>query len=164
MAKVTGLGHVGLFVQNMERELWFFRDVLGLQVTDQNSEGTTYFMSARPQEEHHELVLIQRPDTTSSVQQVSFTCSSLADVKEFHRRFQENGIRFDRIVSHGNAIGIYVLDPDGNRVEVYWPTGLDHPQPFGIPVDLTKSDEEILAHLTGDPAPAAGVAMADRAP
>jgi len=32
-------------------------------------------------------------------------------------------------------------------VEVYWPTRIDVPQPFGKPVDLTKSDEEILAQV-----------------
>jgi catechol-2,3-dioxygenase len=53
-----------------------------------------------------------------------------------------------RTVSHGNAVGIYFQDPDGNRVEVYWQTGLDWPQPFDKPVDLTASDEEILANLT----------------
>ena len=38
-------------------------------------------------------------------------------------------------------------DPDGNSVEVYWPTGIDVSQPFGKPMDLTKSNEEILARI-----------------
>ena len=46
----------------------------------------------------------------------------------------------------GLKIGI-VEDPDGNSVEVYWPTGIDVPQPFGKPMDLTKSEEEILARV-----------------
>ena len=58
-----------------------------------------------------------------------------------------NKIPINRIVSHGNAVGIYFQDPDGNQVEV-WPTGIDRPQPFGKPVDLAASDEEILANLT----------------
>ena len=29
----------------------------------------------------------------------------------------------------------------------YWPTGIDWPQPFGKPVKLAASDEEILAGL-----------------
>jgi hypothetical protein len=31
---------------------------------------------------------------------------------------------------------------------VYWQTGVDWPQPFGKPVDLTASDEDIIANLT----------------
>jgi hypothetical protein len=30
-------------------------------------------------------------------------------------------------------------------IEVYWPTGLEHPQPFVQVVDLTKSEEELQA-------------------
>ncbi|HEX3243892.1 MAG TPA: VOC family protein [Chloroflexota bacterium] len=148
MAAVTGLGHVGLNVEDIDRELWFFTELLGLTVSDRNEEGTTFFLSARPHEEHHELLLAKRPGERSSVQQISFTCSSLADLKEFNRKFVENGIKFDRVVSHGNAIGIYVRSPNDNKVEVYWHTGLDWPQPFGKEMDLTRPDEEILEHLT----------------
>jgi catechol 2,3-dioxygenase-like lactoylglutathione lyase family enzyme len=160
MAKVQGLGHVGLYVKDLERELWFYRDLLGLQVTDQGEERGFVFMSARPQEEHHELLLARDPEKASGMlQQLSFYCGSLAELKEFHRRFQANGIAFERVVTHGNAIGIYVHDPEGNTVEVYWHTGLDWPQPFGRPMDLTRPDEEILGALTtGLPAPAAAAA------
>ena len=53
----------------------------------------------------------------------------------------------NRVVSHGNTVSIYAEDPDGNSVEVYWPTGIDVPQPFGQPMDLTKSEQEILARV-----------------
>jgi hypothetical protein len=82
------------------------------------------------------------------VQQISFRCASLADVKAFYRLFLARNIPINRTVSHGNAVGVYFQDPDGNQVEVYWQTGVDWPQPFGKPVDLTASDEEIIANLT----------------
>ena len=149
MARVQGLGHVGLYVKDVEKELWFFRDLLGLQVTDRSEQSGAVFLSARPAEEHHELLLAPDAEKASGVlQQVSFYCGSLAELKEFYRRFQENGIRFHRIVTHGNAIGCYVHDPEDNIVEVYWHTGLDWPQPFGKPIDLSRPDEEILAALT----------------
>jgi catechol 2,3-dioxygenase-like lactoylglutathione lyase family enzyme len=158
MAAVTGLGHVGLNVEDIDRELWFFTELLGLKVSDRNADGTMIFLSARPDQEHHELLLVKRENLPlSSIQQLSFTCSSLADLKVLHRRFVENGIRFDRVVSHGNAIGIYMRSPNDNRVEVYWHTGVDWPQPFGVPIDLTQPDEEILSHLTTGMTSAAGV-------
>ena len=159
MAKVQGLGHVGLYVKDLERELWFYRDLLGLQVTDRSEERGAVFMSARPQEEHHELLLARDPERGTLVNQVSFYCGSLAELKEFYRRFQENNVPIQRIVTHGIAVGIYVLDPEDNTVEVYWPTGVKWHQPFSRPMDLTRPDEEILGALTtGLPAPAAAAA------
>jgi catechol-2,3-dioxygenase len=159
MAKVQGLGHVGLSVRDVERELAFFRDVIGLSVTDRSESGAT-FMSARPDEEHHELLLAPNPETTGGPQQISFYCGSLAELKEYRQRFVDHDVRFHRIVSHGNAIGIYVLDPEDNVVEVYWHTGLKWPQPFGKQIDLTRSDVEILAALTtGHDAPDPAVAQ-----
>lgn len=99
-------------------------------------------------EEHHELLLIPGREDGKVVQQISFRCASLADIKAFYCLFLERKIPINRVVSHGNAIGVYFQDPDGNQLEVYWPTGIDWPQPFGKPVDLTASDEEIIANLT----------------
>ena len=160
MAKVQGLGHVGLYVRDVERELVFFRDVIGLQVTDRSETGST-FMSARPEEEHHELLLAPNPEAATGPQQISFYCGSLAELKEYRQRFLEHGVQFERIVTHGNAIGIYVFDPEGNRVEVYWHTGVKWPQPFGKQIDLTRSDDEIVAAVTtGHDAPDPAVAQA----
>ena len=50
-----------------------------------------------------------------------------------------------RVLDHGNAIGIYFLDPEGNKLEVYWQTGLDFPQPFGKKISLRGSAQDVLA-------------------
>jgi catechol-2,3-dioxygenase len=149
MPKVTSLGHVGLYVGDIERSKAFYRDILGLKVSDQSSQTGSTFMTAKDRlEEHHELLLVPGREDGKVVQQVSFRCASLADIKQFYRIFLESKITIIRTVSHGNAVGIYFQDPDGNQVEVYWPTGIDWPQPLGKPVDLTASDEEIMANLT----------------
>jgi catechol-2,3-dioxygenase len=149
MPRVTSLGHVGLYVGDIERSKAFYRDILGLKVSDESPNRGAVFMTAKDRlEEHHELLLLPGREDGKIVQQISFRCASLADIKEFHRVFLQNKVPINRIVSHGNAIGIYFQDPDGNQVEVYWPTGIDWPQPFGKPVDLTVTDEEILGQLT----------------
>jgi catechol 2,3-dioxygenase-like lactoylglutathione lyase family enzyme len=33
---ITGLGHIGIFVRDLEKMVAFYRDFLGLQVTKQN--------------------------------------------------------------------------------------------------------------------------------
>ena len=50
-------------------------------------------------------------------------------------------------VSHGNAIGIYFYDPEGNRNEVYWGTGLKARQAYLASVDLEAHLEEILQQV-----------------
>ena len=149
MPKVTSLGHVGLYVRDIDRSKVFYRDILGLKISDENPKTGSAFMTAKDRlEEHHELLLVPGREDGKVVQQISFHCASLAELKEFYRVFLAHQIPIIRTVSHGNAVGIYFQDPDGNQVEVYWPTGVDWPQPFGKPVDLTASDEEIVANLT----------------
>jgi len=99
--------------------------------------------------EHHELLIVpgRKEGTDNTLQQMSFRCARLADVKEFYRVFLEHRVPIQRTVTHGNAVSVYFEDPDGNSVEVYWPTGIDVPQPFGQPVDLTKGEDEIMARV-----------------
>jgi catechol 2,3-dioxygenase-like lactoylglutathione lyase family enzyme len=148
MPKVSGLGHVGIWTNDLPRMAEFYRDVLGLQVSDTRDQPVDMvFLSAKPQEEHHETVLMGPPPTAERLQQVSFYVDSLAELRAFYHEFQARQVRIDMIVSHGNAVGIYFFDPEGNRCEVYWRTGkVVHP-PYFKPIDLTRSDEEIMAAL-----------------
>jgi catechol-2,3-dioxygenase len=150
MPKVTSLGHLGFYVRDMERSVAFYRDILGMQVSDRSPRGAVFMTAQDRLAEHHELLLVpgrNDPGNVNVLQQISFHCASLADVKEFYRVFVDNKVPINRVVSHGNTVSIYAQDPDGNSVEVYWPTGIDVPQPFGEPMDLTKSEEEILARV-----------------
>jgi catechol 2,3-dioxygenase-like lactoylglutathione lyase family enzyme len=149
MPKVTSLGHVGLYVRDVERSKAFYRNILGLHISDENPKtGSTFMTSKDRLEEHHELLLVPGREDGKVVQQISFRCASLADLKEFYRLLVDNNVPIVRTVSHGNAVGVYFQDPDDNQVEIYWPTGVDWPQPFGKPVDLTATEEEIIANLT----------------
>jgi catechol 2,3-dioxygenase-like lactoylglutathione lyase family enzyme len=150
MAKVTSLGHVGFYVRDIERSVAFYRDILGLKVSDRSPRGAVFMTAQDRLAEHHELYLAPgRNDEgpLNVLQQISFRCASVADVKEFYRIFVDNNVPILRCVSHGNTVSIYAQDPDGNPVEVYWPNGVDVPQPFGKPMDLSKSEAEIMAQL-----------------
>jgi catechol-2,3-dioxygenase len=151
---ITSLGHVGIHVNDLEVSKAFYTEMLGLKVNDESER--IVFMSAQDRvKEHHELVLARGRVDGTVVQQISFRCGSLQDVRDYYKRFLENNVTINRVVSHGNAIGLYFADPDGNNIEVYYPTNIDWPQPFGVPVDLiNETDEEILnAHLTKEYTP-----------
>src|SRR5215813_2125948 len=149
MPKVTSLGHLGFYVKDVERSVAFYRDVLGMTVSDRSPRGSVFMTAQDRLAEHHELLIApgRQEGTTNTIQQSSFRCASLGDIKEFYRVFLERNVPIQRIVTHGNTVSIYFEDPDGNSVEVYWPTGIDVPQPFGKPVDLTTTEDEILAQV-----------------
>ncbi len=148
MPKVASLGHVGLRVHDIERSKAFYRDVLGLAVSDESDAGTVFMTAQDRLHEHHELQLRPGRKDGEVVSQISFRCETLDALKAFHREFLERGVPIRQVHSHGNAIGIYCADPDGNTVEVYWPTGIDWPQPFRKAIDLNQPDDVILASLT----------------
>ena len=148
MPKVSGLGHVGIYVDDLMKQRDFYSRVLGLEIADEDLEQRgMVFLSAHPEEEHHEFVLMKgrsAPADARLIQQLSFKVDTLAELKEFHRVFKEEGVEIQRTVSHGNAFGMYALDPEGNTIEVYYKTGFPVPQPHGEPVDLESSEEELL--------------------
>jgi catechol-2,3-dioxygenase len=147
MPRIVRLGHVGLYCFSTARQADFYSRVLGLTITDRDDERGLVFLSARPEEEDHELLLAAGRNIgreAQVVQQISFRCASLADVRELHDRLRAGATEIDVVVSHGVAVGVYFFDPEGNRVEVYYATGIDAPQPHVIGVDITQDDEAIM--------------------
>jgi catechol 2,3-dioxygenase len=149
MAIHARLAHVGVYAHDKPKLVDFYTTVLGLVVTDSGTARSGMqltFMSGNPGN-HHQLVLVDgRPDTAgfNPIQQISFMVDSLSDLREVHRRALDNGASEMRVISHGNAWSCYFKDPEGNVVEAYLDTPFHVPQPHGTPLDLSKSDEEIL--------------------
>ncbi|MFD8968989.1 VOC family protein [Streptomyces sp. NPDC059568] len=145
---ITGLGHTGLWVYDLEKMRDFYERVLGLTVTDADDGLAIVFFSARPEEEHHEFVL-QRGRTAAigdkQQHQISWRVESLEDLRAFHTRFAAEGIDVQQEVTHGNAFGIYFFDPEGNRNEVYLRVERDVRQPFRKSIDFGLTAEEIHA-------------------
>lgn len=150
--QIARLTHVGLHVTDLDASVAFYRDVLGLEVTDDDREHGIVFLSSHPDDEHHEVLLTggrNAPADVRLVQQIAFRCPTLEDVVRFWRRFEERGVRILYTVSHGNAISCYFFDPDGNVCEVYWPTGLRARQGFLAEVDLSQPPEQVIERVLG---------------
>src|SRR5277367_4610491 len=80
---ISRLGHVGIHVRDLATSRRFYSELLGLTVTDENPEMELVFLSARPEVEHHELLLCGGRDAGLDerlVQQISFRCDTLEDV------------------------------------------------------------------------------------
>ena len=149
MAKIVGLGHVGIYAEDIMKQRDFYTRVMGLEIADEDLDGRGMtFLSSDPVREHHEFVLMKGRVTSGDakvIQQISFIVPGIDDLKEYHQRIKAEGVEIDRIVSHGNAFGMYFFDPEGNRLELYCKTGFDVPQPHGDPIDLEAPNEELIA-------------------
>ena len=142
--------HFGIYVTDVERMVAFYTKVFGLMVTDRGVgrtfKNTLVFMSASP-DQHHQLVLASgRPPeaTFSTVMQISFAVPDIQHLRDISRVAAEMGATNVRGLNHGNALSVYMLDPEGNTVEVYVDMPFYIAQPHGDPLDLSKSDEELM--------------------
>src|SRR6266581_4322718 len=103
MARVMGLGHVGLYVRDLERMVAFYRDTLGMRITKQNWRAGIVFLSADAERADHEIALFRgRPDGDEPqlINQISLRVATLDDLRVFHRRIIAAGLRIDAVVNH----------------------------------------------------------------
>src|SRR5215469_9968681 len=146
----TGIHHVGLRAANPAASAEFYRDVLGMRIVGGSAPdhpiGATAFLSSRPDEESHEIALFANP----AFAHVAFKVSSLAELRSFYSRVVERNVPIKFLANHGVSFAFYFDDPDGNMIEVYWPTGkLSRSlQPHMEPLDLSQPDEALLEGIT----------------
>ena len=142
--RILGVCHVGMKSNDPAALGEFYQDILGMQVvgsSDASSPvGASTFLSSRPEEESHEIVFF----TNSDFAHTAFKVASIADLRDFHAGVVQRGIDVRMAVNHGVSIAFYFHDPDGNMIEMYWPTGLKYGQPYGHPIDLTLDDGAIF--------------------
>ncbi len=119
------IGHVHLKVSDLERAKVFYRDVLGLAVT-QHYGSQAVFLSAGGY--HHHIGLntwesrggsMPAPGTTGLFH-VAFLYPTLPDLAQAVKRVLSFKVQLEGAADHGVSCAIYLRDPDGNGVELYW--------------------------------------------
>lgn len=148
--------HMGLSVKNMPKMEDFYTRVLGFTVTDRGEAGgmQLVFLSRSP-EDHHQIVLAsgrpdELPENTAnkqfgpSINQISFKMASLQDLRDIHGRFEVEGTGNLFPANHGIAWSIYAHDPEGNNLEFFVDSEWYITQPFLIPLDFGKTNDEII--------------------
>lgn len=126
MIQLKKLGHVQLRVADLERSKAFYRDVLGFRVAEQDPDHGDLFMTLG--EDFHTLDMAQHPSPEIGrgpsrplgVAHIAFQVASYDALREAYRTLLEHGVQIDRAVDHVNQRSIYFLDPDGNRLEIYY--------------------------------------------
>ncbi len=156
MPKITGLSHVVLYVNDLDKMVAFYRDMLGL-VKYHEHPGRMVFMTSDPEFDDHQIALAKgRQGDAKILAHIAWRVETPADVKAFYQKFKAHGVTIDHCVSHayeemGNTVSCYFLDPEGNRLEIYALVSKRDEKRLNRPLDLNKSVEEIIAQASGLP-------------
>jgi catechol 2,3-dioxygenase len=155
------VAHAVLFVHDVEQMIQFYCDTLGFKVTDRGPLGAAeiVFLS-QTANEHHQLAFVtgrETPAPSRNLHHVAFrSTGTLNDLRSFKQALEADArVTQIRPLAHGNAWSVYFRDPEFNGVEVFIDTPWHVRQPQGEPLDLTRTDEEIVdwtrAHFANEP-------------
>jgi catechol 2,3-dioxygenase len=119
------IGHVHLKVGDLDRAIAFYRDVLGFELTQRMGRGAA-FLSAGGY--HHHIGLNPgesagggpAPPGTTGLYHLAILYPTRAALAEALRSVLAAKIALDGAADHGVSEALYLRDPDGNGVELYW--------------------------------------------
>jgi catechol 2,3-dioxygenase len=156
------IGHVHLKVSDIDRSLDFFCRALGFELQERWGRDAA-FVSAGGY--HHHIGMNTwtsaggkpPPPGTTGLFHFAIRYPTRAALADALRRLTEAGIPLSGASDHGVSEALYVDDPDGNGVELYWDRPQDQwPRPadpngvamFTQPLDL----RDLLSELEAKPA------------
>ena len=121
----TGIGHVHLQVTDLDRALQFYNGLLGFEVM--MNVGTAAFLSAGGY--HHHIGLNTwhsrggRPaqrEGVAGLYHAAILYPTRAELATIVKRLLQAGYPLRGASDHGVSEAIYLDDPDGNGLELYW--------------------------------------------
>jgi catechol 2,3-dioxygenase len=121
----TEIGHVHLKVADLERAVSFYSGVLGFEVTQRMGQSAV-FLSAGGYHHHIGLNTWESqggsppaPGTTG-LYHFAIRYADRAALGDALRRLRDARVPLEGASDHGVSEALYLRDPDGNGVELYW--------------------------------------------
>ena len=152
----SGLSHIGIHSEDPAALAEFYRDVLDMQIVGSSAAdspvGASTFLSSRPNEESHEIVIFANSD----LRHTAFKVASLADLRARYRSIKGRGVPIKATVNHGVSLAFYFDDPEGNGLEIYYE------YPNARELFLQGRGDEDLPFSFDDPLPEIAAAAAQR--
>ncbi|WP_152270534.1 VOC family protein [Agriterribacter humi] len=127
----TRIGHVHLKVSDIEKSLAFYRDLLGFEVTTMYGSQAA-FISAGGYHHHiglntwHSKGAPQAPVYGVGLYHTAIVYPTRKDLAVIFERLRKAKYPLTGASDHGVSEALYLDDPDGNGVELYW----DRPKEF----------------------------------
>lgn len=119
------IGHVHLKVADLDRAIAFYGGVLGFELT-QRMGGHAAFLSAGGYHHHIGLNTWESqggsppPPGSTGLYHLAIRYPDRVSLADALRRLGAAGIELDGAADHGVSEALYLRDPDGNGVELYW--------------------------------------------
>lgn len=121
----TRIGHVHLKVSNLDKALGFYRDILGFEITQRYGDSAV-FLSAGGY--HHHLGLNTwyskdappAPGRSCGLFHTAILYATRKELAQALRQLINANYPLTGASDHGVSEAIYLDDPDGNGVELYW--------------------------------------------
>jgi catechol 2,3-dioxygenase len=130
--EIKELGHIVLYVRDLERSAHFYRDVLGWRQIVPSDGQTLPFpavmFSAPGGRTHHELLLIEVGASAASPPAGRRTGlyhfglkigDSDDELRDALTQLQASGVNIVGATDHTVTHSLYIEDPDGNEIELY---------------------------------------------
>ena len=119
------IGHVHLKVANLQRALDFYCSVLGFELTQRYGEEAA-FVSAGGYHHHIGLNTWESrdgsppPKGATGLYHFAILYPTRAALADALRRLMQANISLEGASDHGVSEALYLSDPDGNGIELYW--------------------------------------------
>ena len=157
----VGIGHVHLKVADLDRSLDFYCGVLGFELQSRMGPGAA-FISAGGYHHHIGLNTWESaggsppaPGTTG-LYHAAILYPSRRALADALRRLAEAGVMLDGASDHGVSEALYLRDPDGNGLELYWDRPRDQwPRDASGAITMVTAPldiEGLLGELEAEPA------------
>lgn len=121
----TRIGHVHLKVSDLERSLAFYQELLGFEIIQRYGSGAV-FISAGGYHHHIGLNTWQSKDAPKApargvgLYHVAIVYAERKELAQITKRLLDNEYPLTGAADHGVSEAIYLNDPDGNGIELYW--------------------------------------------
>ena len=165
--KVRKIGHVAVYVSDLERSARFYTEVLGFEISDVippgHLPGGAVFL--RCNTDHHGIALFQATDENpagAGLHHIALEVGTLDEVVRVREHLRGQQVKIDLDGRRGAGIQLVVefRDPDGHRLEIYW--GIDQIGSEGVarPADQWKPAGSLEAAIA-DPVIGQDTTLAD---
>jgi catechol 2,3-dioxygenase len=121
----VSIGHVHLKVADLNRALAFYNGVLGFDIVTRMGDSAV-FLSAGGYHHHIGLNTWESrngsppPAGTTGLYHVAIRYPDRATLADALRRLIDSRVPLDGASDHGVSEALYLHDPDGNGIELYW--------------------------------------------
>jgi len=114
------IGQVALTVRDLDKTATFYEDVIGLQLIERNGESARLGSDARTLIELRQDRKAKPFPRDAGLFHTAFLLPTKQDLGAWLVYADERGVGLDGASHHGVSEALYLNDPEGNGIEIYW--------------------------------------------